>query len=52
LKKFALGMEYLDIIIKFSLHFKSFLTPSFTKHTAQDKNANSSVAISKNYTFS
>jgi hypothetical protein len=25
LRKFALGMEYLEIIIKFSLHFRSFL---------------------------
>jgi hypothetical protein len=44
LRKFALGMEYPEIIIKFGLHFRSFLPPSFTKHMAQDKNTSSSVA--------
>jgi hypothetical protein len=52
MRKFALGMEYREIMIKFVLHFRSFLPPSFTKNTAQDKNARSSVAISRNYTFS
>jgi hypothetical protein len=45
-----MGIEYLEIIIKFGLQLRSFLPPSFMKHTVQDKNTHSSVAIIRNYT--